>query len=169
MGNPEAAEAMGQYMEARQKIESLLEQDSPDPEALKRLSAEMDAHQQRLSLMDDVKALTEAREGFSGLIAGEPGASVHHPGRGPSPSPAAAATAEAAAAAAGTCRTHKAPPARRKTLTNATGGMRLAISPMMQQYLEIKEAHKDAVLFFRLGDFYEMFFEDAVEMSGNWN
>ncbi len=43
--------------------------------------------------------------------------------------------------------------------------MRLAISPMMQQYLEIKEAHKDAVLFFRLGDFYEMFFEDAVEMS----
>jgi DNA mismatch repair protein MutS len=31
--------------------------------------------------------------------------------------------------------------------------MRLAISPMMQQYLEIKEAHKDAVLFFRLGDF----------------
>jgi DNA mismatch repair protein MutS len=36
---------------------------------------------------------------------------------------------------------------------------------MMQQYLEIKEAHKDAVLFFRLGDFYEMFFEDAVEMS----
>jgi len=68
MGNPEAAEAMGQYMEARQKIESLLEQDSPDPEALKRLSAEMDAHQQRLSLMDDVKALTEAREGFSGLI-----------------------------------------------------------------------------------------------------
>ncbi len=41
----------------------------------------------------------------------------------------------------------------------------MAISPMMQQYLEIKEAHKDAVLFFRLGDFYEMFFEDAVEMS----
>ena len=41
----------------------------------------------------------------------------------------------------------------------------MAISPMMQQYLEIKEAHKDAILFFRLGDFYEMFFEDAVEMS----
>lgn len=41
----------------------------------------------------------------------------------------------------------------------------MAISPMMQQYLEIKEAHKDAVLFFRLGDFYEMFFEDAIEMS----
>lgn len=39
------------------------------------------------------------------------------------------------------------------------------LSPMMQQYLDIKSAHKDHVLFFRLGDFYEMFFEDAVAMS----
>ena len=31
----------------------------------------------------------------------------------------------------------------------------------MQQYLAIKEQHKDQILFFRLGDFYEMFFEDA--------
>lgn len=35
----------------------------------------------------------------------------------------------------------------------------------MQQYLEIKEHHKDHVLFFRLGDFYEMFFEDALNIS----
>lgn len=35
------------------------------------------------------------------------------------------------------------------------------VTPMMQQYLEIKEQHKDCILFFRLGDFYEMFFEDA--------
>ena len=35
------------------------------------------------------------------------------------------------------------------------------LTPMMTQYLEIKEAHKDAILFFRMGDFYEMFFEDA--------
>ena len=35
------------------------------------------------------------------------------------------------------------------------------ITPMMQQYLQIKERHRDAILFFRLGDFYEMFFEDA--------
>ena len=35
------------------------------------------------------------------------------------------------------------------------------LSPMMQQYMRIKEEHKDCVLFFRLGDFYEMFFEDA--------
>ncbi|SHH02586.1 DNA mismatch repair protein MutS [Thermosyntropha lipolytica DSM 11003] len=34
-------------------------------------------------------------------------------------------------------------------------------TPMLEQYLEIKERHKDAILFFRLGDFYEMFFEDA--------
>jgi len=36
---------------------------------------------------------------------------------------------------------------------------------MMAQYLQIKEQHRDAVLFFRLGDFYEMFNEDAVETS----
>ena len=34
-------------------------------------------------------------------------------------------------------------------------------TPMMKQYFEIKENNKDAILFFRLGDFYEMFFEDA--------
>ena len=38
-------------------------------------------------------------------------------------------------------------------------------TPMMQQYLSMKAQHKDAVLFFRLGDFYEMFNEDAVEVS----
>ena len=41
----------------------------------------------------------------------------------------------------------------------------MAVSPMMQQYLRIKEQYKDAILFFRLGDFYEMFFEDAVLVS----
>lgn len=35
------------------------------------------------------------------------------------------------------------------------------LSPMMQQYFEIKKEYPDAILFFRLGDFYEMFFEDA--------
>lgn len=39
------------------------------------------------------------------------------------------------------------------------------ITPMMQQYLQIKERHRDAILFFRLGDFYEMFFEDAQTAS----
>jgi DNA mismatch repair protein MutS len=35
------------------------------------------------------------------------------------------------------------------------------ITPMIQQYLQIKERYRDAILFYRLGDFYEMFFEDA--------
>ena len=39
------------------------------------------------------------------------------------------------------------------------------LSPMMKQYLEIKHRHEDSILFFRLGDFYEMFFEDAKVAS----
>ena len=35
-------------------------------------------------------------------------------------------------------------------------------SPMMQRYLETKEEYKDCILFYRLGDFYEMFFDDAI-------
>ena len=41
----------------------------------------------------------------------------------------------------------------------------MALSPMMRQYLDIKEQHKDHILFFRLGDFYEMFFDDAELVS----
>ncbi len=39
------------------------------------------------------------------------------------------------------------------------------VTPMMQQYLDIKAKHKDCILFFRLGDFYEMFYEDATLAS----
>ena len=39
------------------------------------------------------------------------------------------------------------------------------LSPMMRHYLGIKEKYKDCVVFYRLGDFYEMFFEDAKEVS----
>ncbi|KUK10348.1 MAG: DNA mismatch repair protein MutS [Clostridia bacterium 41_269] len=39
------------------------------------------------------------------------------------------------------------------------------LTPMMRQYFEIKEQYKDAILFFRLGDFYEMFLEDALKAS----
>ena len=39
------------------------------------------------------------------------------------------------------------------------------ISPMMIQYLNIKEKYEDTIIFFRLGDFYEMFFEDAITAS----
>lgn len=38
-------------------------------------------------------------------------------------------------------------------------------TPMMMQYLETKEQYKDCILFYRLGDFYEMFFEDAITVS----
>ena len=38
-------------------------------------------------------------------------------------------------------------------------------SPMMQRYLETKEQYKDCILFYRLGDFYEMFFDDAILAS----
>lgn len=39
------------------------------------------------------------------------------------------------------------------------------LSPMMRHYLEIKDKYKDCVVFYRLGDFYEMFFDDALEVS----
>ena len=38
-------------------------------------------------------------------------------------------------------------------------------TPMMQQYLKTKEEYKDCILFYRLGDFYEMFFDDAIVVS----
>ena len=38
-------------------------------------------------------------------------------------------------------------------------------SPMMQEYLKTKEEYKDCILFYRLGDFYEMFFDDAINVS----
>ena len=39
------------------------------------------------------------------------------------------------------------------------------ITPMMKQYLEIKNQNEDLIIFFRLGDFYEMFFDDAIKVS----
>ena len=41
----------------------------------------------------------------------------------------------------------------------------MALSPMMQHYLNTKEQYKDCILMYRLGDFYEMFFDDAVTVS----
>ena len=40
-----------------------------------------------------------------------------------------------------------------------------SVTPMMTQYLAIKRAHPDCLLFYRMGDFYEMFFDDAVTAS----
>ncbi len=39
------------------------------------------------------------------------------------------------------------------------------LSPMMKQYMDIKDQYEDAILFYRLGDFYEMFFDDAITAS----
>ena len=42
---------------------------------------------------------------------------------------------------------------------------RKLLSPMMRQYMEVKDNYPDVILFYRIGDFYEMFFEDAYEIS----
>lgn len=39
------------------------------------------------------------------------------------------------------------------------------LTPMMQQYMKTKEDYPDCILFYRLGDFYEMFFDDAIKVS----
>ena len=41
----------------------------------------------------------------------------------------------------------------------------MALTPMMKQYFEVKDQYPDYILFYRLGDFYEMFFEDAQLVS----
>ncbi len=43
--------------------------------------------------------------------------------------------------------------------------MKQKYSPMMMQYLSIKEENQDSIVMFRLGDFYEMFFDDAILVS----
>ena len=44
-----------------------------------------------------------------------------------------------------------------------------SITPMMSQFLKIKSEYKDALLFYRMGDFYELFFEDAKIASAALN
>ena len=48
-------------------------------------------------------------------------------------------------------------------------GMTTSYTPMVQQYLEVKNQHQDELLFFRLGDFYELFFQDALTASKELN
>ncbi len=68
MKNEEAARTMGEYLEKRQQLQDLMQSENPDPGALKRLSDEMDAAQERLQMMDDIAALTAARNDFNDLI-----------------------------------------------------------------------------------------------------
>ena len=51
------------------------------------------------------------------------------------------------------------------TILEKAGVVLGQLSPMMQQYMETKEQYKDCILFYRLGDFYEMFFDDALLVS----
>ncbi len=48
---------------------------------------------------------------------------------------------------------------------NRSEADRQKVSPMMRQYLETKDNYEDVILFYRIGDFYEMFFEDAINVS----
>lgn len=68
MQNIEAAEMMALYLEKRSEIQAMMEDENPDPAAMKRLSDEMDEVQQKLQMVDDIVALTAARAEFNGLI-----------------------------------------------------------------------------------------------------
>ena len=68
MQNAEAAGLMSDLLEKRAGIQQLMQQENPDAGALKRLSDEMDGIQEKLHMMDDIVALTEARSEFTSLI-----------------------------------------------------------------------------------------------------
>lgn len=68
MRNEEAAKLMSTLLERRGEIQKLMQETNPDPGALKRVSDEMDAIQEKLQLIDDIVELTQARGEFTGLI-----------------------------------------------------------------------------------------------------
>lgn len=68
MANTEAAEMMASYLEKRGQIQTMMEQDNPDPVAMKRLSDEMDELQDKLQSVEDIANLTAARGEFNALI-----------------------------------------------------------------------------------------------------
>ena len=68
MANAEAAQTMADFIEKRGALHELMQSENPDPVAMKRLSNEMDALQERLQMIDDVVALTDARNAFNSLI-----------------------------------------------------------------------------------------------------
>ena len=57
------------------------------------------------------------------------------------------------------------PPSTLTTAQLATAESRATATPMMEQFIEIKANNPDSLLFYRMGDFYELFFEDAVDAS----
>ncbi|MGE0151870.1 MAG: DNA mismatch repair protein MutS [Reyranellaceae bacterium] len=59
----------------------------------------------------------------------------------------------------------RAEPSAAESIQTEPGGSLAGATPMMQQYLAIKRRHPDHLLFYRMGDFYELFFDDAVRAS----
>lgn len=68
MQNAEAAQMMSDVLERRSKLQDLIQQENPDPVAMKRLSDEMDEIQEKLQMMDDIVELSQARSDFNALI-----------------------------------------------------------------------------------------------------
>ncbi len=73
-------------------------------------------------------------------------------------------TAQAATSAQDAAQAPAGPEGRTATPSPAPAGTP-GVTPMMAQYLEIKQAHPGCLLFYRMGDFYELFFEDAEQAS----
>lgn len=69
MQDQEAAETMASFLEKRGELHTMMQSENPDPVAMKRLSDEMDALQDRMQMIDAVIELTQARNAFNGLIA----------------------------------------------------------------------------------------------------
>ena len=69
MANREASTTMAEFLEKRTELQAMMQSENPDPGAMKRLSDEMDGIQERLQMIDDIVALTEARNEFNSLIA----------------------------------------------------------------------------------------------------
>lgn len=68
MASGEAAQTMAAFIEKRGELQSMMQSENPDPMAMKRLSDELDELQDRLQMIDEVVALTEARNEFNSLI-----------------------------------------------------------------------------------------------------
>jgi len=68
MQNPVAVAAMEEFMEAREQLEEVMSRDDPDVGWMKSLSTQMELIQDKLQTIDDIAALTEARNEFSRLV-----------------------------------------------------------------------------------------------------
>ena len=69
MRNPMASSLMGDYLDAKGEVEAILQENDPDPAKLKALSEKMESCQEQLNMLDEVVALSQAREAFSQLIS----------------------------------------------------------------------------------------------------